>query len=196
MKLLGLTGGIGMGKSTAAELLAQRGLPLIDTDVIARQVVVPGEPALAEIREAFGHEVIAPDGSLDRGQLARRVFSDGPSRRQLEAILHPRIRAVWQAQAEVWRAEGRRCAVVVIPLLFETRAEDQFTATICVACSAATQRQRLAARGWTDEQIDQRTRAQMPTERKMALSDYVVWTEGGLEVHAEQWDRILQAILR
>ncbi|MBI3192439.1 MAG: dephospho-CoA kinase, partial [Pedosphaera parvula] len=112
MKLLGLTGGVGMGKSTAADLLARRGVPVIDTDAIARHVVEPGQPALQEIHAAFGPAAIAPDGTLQRGELARRVFTDPHARRQLEAILHPRIRAVWQAQVEAWRAAGRACGVV------------------------------------------------------------------------------------
>lgn len=191
MKLLGLTGGVGMGKSTAANLLAQRGVATIDTDMIARTVVAPGQPGLEEIRQCFGSDVIAPDGSLRRDELARRVFSNGPARRELEAILHPRIRAVWQAQVECWRAEGRSSGAVVIPLLFETGAEALFDATICMACSASTQRQRLAQRGWTPEQITQRLQAQMSAEEKMNRCDYVVWTEGGIEVQAGQWDRLL-----
>lgn len=180
-----------MGKSAAAGLLVQRGLPVIDTDVIARQVVEPGQPALGEIREAFGADVIAPDGSLLRDELAQRVFANGVARRQLEAILHPRIQAAWQTEAEHWRAEGRPCGVVVIPLLFETGAEAPFNVIVCVACSAPTQRERLAARGWTPEQITQRIQAQMAVEDKMTRSHYVVWTEGSLAMHAAQWDRIL-----
>src|SRR5262249_43326036 len=108
--------------------------------------------------------------------------------------LHPRIRALWLAQAEVWRA-GHRSGVVVIPLLFETDAATQFDATICVACSAATQRRRLMERGWSTEQIEQRLRAQWPSEKKMALADFVVWTEGPLEICTAQLDRILFNVL-
>src|SRR5437899_8502578 len=96
VKTFGLTGGIGMGKSTAADLLRKRGLPVVDSDVIARQAVEPGQPALAEIRQLFGAEMVGDDGRLRREELARRVFADAESRRKLEAILHPRIRAVWQ----------------------------------------------------------------------------------------------------
>ena len=192
VKTFGLTGGIGMGKSTAADLLRKRGLPVVDSDVIAREIVEPGEPALAEIERLFGEEIIADDGRLRRDELARRVFTDPEARRKLEAILHPRIRAVWRARLESWRAEGRPAAVVVIPLLFETDAARQFDATICVACSAPTQRERLRARGWSDNQIDQRIFAQFPVERKILLADHVVWTEGPLEVHEAQLDWILK----
>ena len=193
MKVFGLTGGIGMGKSTAAEILRQRGYPVIDTDVLARQVVEPGQPALAEIQTAFGSEVISPDGQLLRERLAERVFSDSAERKKLEAIVHPRIRALWLAQLEVWRAEGRPHAVVVIPLLFETGAADCFNKIVCVACSLRSQQQRLRQRGWTDVQITHRLAAQMPVARKMELSDYVVWTEPSWEVHAAQLERIFQS---
>src|ERR1044071_4876378 len=132
-----------MGKSTAADLLRRRGLPVVDSDVIARQVVEPGQPALKEIRAVFGDAIIGPDGRLRRDQLAARVFADAGARRQLEEILHPRIRAVWQAQLDAWRREGRPAAVAVIPLLFETDSARHFDFTICVACSAETQRRRL-----------------------------------------------------
>src|SRR2546425_4383411 len=134
VKTFGLTGGIGMGKSTAADLLRKRGLPVVDSDVIARHVVEPGEPALAEVQRLFGGEIVGTDGQLRRDELARRVFTDAEARRRLEGILHPRIRAVWQAQLESWRVEGRPAAIAVIPLLFETAGARHFDATICVAC--------------------------------------------------------------
>lgn len=191
MKTYGLTGGIGMGKSTAAALLEQRDIPVIDSDVIARQVVEPGRPALREIVQSFGSDLIGADGQLRRKELARLVFSDADKRRKLEEILHPRIRAIWQAQLETWRKEGRTIAVAVIPLLFETNAAGHFHATVCVACSGQTQRRRLRARGWDDKQIDQRMAAQMPVDKKMLLADYVVWTEAGVGVHEEQLKRII-----
>ena len=183
-----------MGKTTAANLLAKRGLPVIDTDLLAREVVEPGKPALAQIQRLFGPDIIGPDGHLRRDELARQVFADEARRRQLEAIVHPRIRELWTAQAQAWRLEKRPLGVVVIPLLFETNAAGSFDSIICVACTAATQRERLLARGWTLEQIDQRLQAQWPIEKKMALSHYVVWTEGGLDVHADQIERILKTL--
>ncbi len=191
MKVLGLTGGIGMGKSTSAQLLQARGVPVVDTDDLARQVVQPGQPALAEVLTAFGPQIARPDGQLRRDELARRVFADPAARQRLEAILHPPIRALWRAQVQTWRAAGRPLAVVVIPLLFETKAEAELDATICVACSAATQRQRLLARGWSPEQIEQRLSAQWSVETKIARADYVIWTDAGLDVHAAQIERIL-----
>jgi dephospho-CoA kinase len=191
MTLLGLTGGIGMGKSASDRLLRDRGVAVVDTDLLAREIVEPGQPALTEIQSVFGPRMVGPDGRLRRDELARRVFADPAARQQLEAILHPRIHTLWRAQVETWRAEGRTLAVVVIPLLFETKAEVELDAIICVACSAVTQRQRLLARGWPAEQIEQRLRAQWPAEDKISRADYLIWTEAGMDVHAEQLDRIL-----
>jgi dephospho-CoA kinase len=192
VRTFGLTGGIGMGKSTAADLLRRRFVPVVDSDVIARQIVDPGQPALAEIQAAFGKEVVAGDGLLRRDELARRIFSDTEARRKLEGILHPRIRAIWQARIESWRSEGRPMAVAVIPLLFETDSARHFDATVCVACSARTQHERLRVRGWNDEQIDQRLAAQFPIEKKMLSADYVIWTEGPLDVHEAQLEHIFR----
>lgn len=179
-----------MGKSTGAELLRQRGVRVVDTDQIARDVVAPGEPAIDEIAEAFGKGIVSSTGALDRAELARLVFSDVSARSRLESILHPRIRQAWLRQVQLWREENTSVGAVVIPLLFETDAGEYFDDIICVACSAATQVARLLERGWTRDQIEQRRKAQWPVEKKMAGSDYVVWTEGTLRVHAAQWERI------
>lgn len=189
--LFGVTGGMGMGKSTAAELLRELGVAVTDTDALARAVVAPGEPALAEVRQVFGAEMLGEHGELRRERMAELVFSDPAARRRLEAILHPRIGALWRAEVARWRAARQAVAAVVIPLLFEMAAEADFDATICVACTAAAQQQRLAARGWTPDQSAQRLQAQWAIERKMAMADYVVWTEGSLDAHREQLRRIV-----
>ena len=196
MTRVGITGGVGMGKSTCGALLARQGIPVVDTDELAREVVAPGTPALEAIRAAFGPEFLTPEGALDRGRMARRVFADAEARRQLEAILHPPIRERWRAQFAAWRQAGRPLAVVVIPLLFETGAEAELDDTLCVACSADTQRHRLLARGWSPAQIQQRIEAQWPIEKKIAAADFLVWTEGGPELLAPQLDRILASIQR
>lgn len=195
MQVIGLTGGIGMGKSTADQILRGRGTPVVDTDQLARQVVEAGSPALEEIRAAFGPSVLDEAGALRREALAERVFQDAGARQKLEAILHPRIRALWREQVEGWRQSGRHAAaVVVIPLLFETGAERELDATICMACSAAAQRERLRQRGWSEEQIDARIASQMPVARKMDLASYVVWNEGPLQNLEQQLTRILGAL--
>ena len=194
MKVLGLTGGVGMGKSTSGQILRDQGVRVVDTDDLARQIVEPGQPALAEVLAAFGPEFVGPDGRLRRKQMAQRVFADPEARHRLEAILHPRIRRLWRTQVETWRGEGHPLAVVVIPLLFETKAEDDLDATVCVACNRASQMERLLARGWSPEQIEQRNQAQWPIEQKIARADYLVWTEAGFDVHAAQIERILRTL--
>lgn len=175
-----------MGKSAAAALLQQRGCGVIDTDAIARELVEAGQPALQEIRETFGDRFLDAAGRLQRDELAAVVFANETARRQLEAILHPRIRATWKRRLEIWRTQGQAAAVVVIPLLFETGAEAEFEATLCVGCSEAIQRQRLRERGWTDQQIHERSQSQFPIRRKMELADYVIWNDCSLEVLAAQ----------
>jgi dephospho-CoA kinase len=194
MKIIGLTGGVGMGKSTAAGFFLAHSIRVVDTDEIARQLVQPGQPALAEIQTAFGHQLIASDGSLKRDELARLVFANETKRKKLEAILHPRIREHWLAQIEAWREEKQSLAVVVIPLLFETDAESHFDRIVCAACSPAAQRERLIARGWSAEQIRQRNAAQLPVEQKIVRSHFVLWSEGSLASHARQVERIFGRI--
>jgi dephospho-CoA kinase len=191
MKAVGLTGGIGMGKSACANLLQQKGVPIIDTDDLARRIVEPGEPALKEIQGTFGKELVGNDGCLRRDALAAIVFKDAEARIKLEKILHPRIRELWKKQIDDWRAAGEKIGVVVIPLLFETKVESEFDAILCVACSAESQRQRLQARGLTLEQARQRIAAQMPIEEKMLRSQFVIWSEGSMEIHAEQVNHVL-----
>jgi dephospho-CoA kinase len=194
MKVIGLTGGVGMGKSASAGFFLQHGARVVDTDEIARELVEPGQPALAEIKEQFGGKIISPADGLKRSELAQIIFADNYARKKLEEILHPKIREHWLAQIEIWRGENCKLAVVVIPLLFETQAEPQFDKIICVACSATNQHKRLLERGWTLEQIRQRIAAQIPAEQKIARADFVVWTDGDLDSHTRQLERILAAL--
>ena len=194
MKLLGLTGGVGMGKTVIARFLGGYGAQIMDTDELARQFVEPGQPALDEIRTTFGENIIVPDGRLRRDELARIIFADPAARKKLETILHPRIRERWLSQVGTWRGENRPLAVVAIPLLYETQAESNFDKIICVACSAATQRQRLLDRGWSPEQIRQRLAAQWPIEQKITRSDFLIWTEGALDVSNRQVERLLAVL--
>jgi dephospho-CoA kinase len=188
---LGITGGIGMGKSTAATFLRGRGLPVEDTDETSRQLTRPGEPALREIVDRFGAGLLDARGELRRDALAALVFSDPERLRELEAILHPRIREHWQSQAARWRSDGRNVGAVVIPLLFETRAESEFDAVVCLACSEGTQRHRLAARGWSDAEISRRLSRQWTVAEKIAKSEFVVWTDVPEPEHFAQWEEIL-----
>ena len=194
MKLCGLTGGVGMGKSTAAGFLRQRGVRVVDTDQIARDLVQPGHPVLSIIQNMFGGGILTDGGELNRAELARLVFNDSEARQQLEALMHPLIFERWQTQSDLWRREGVPLAFVDIPLLFETKVEGCFDKIVCVACSPARQRLRLLERGWSPGQIRQRIAAQLKVEEKIHRAHYVMWTEGALEVHACQVDLVLQRI--
>ena len=194
MVLIGLTGGVGMGKSTAARILLDRGVAVIDTDDLARQLVESGQPALGEIAQAFGPSIIGVDGRLLRKELARIVFEDSDARRTLEKILHPRIRQSWHNDAERWRGEGLSFGCVVIPLLYETGAEREFARVVCVACSELTQRERLRERGWDDQEIERRIASQLPIMQKLQRADFVLWTEGEQELIGIQWTKILDGV--
>jgi dephospho-CoA kinase len=191
--LIGLTGGIGMGKSTVAEYLVRRGEKVVDTDMLARQLVEPGQPALEEIRGVFGAEVFGPGGVLDRKALGRVVFGSVGARKTLEEILHPKIRAAWKRAAEEWRRAGLKRGVVVIPLLYETGARAEVDRVICVGCSRETQKWRLSARGWSAKEIEQRNAAQWPIEKKMDHADNVIWNESTMTVCEEQCARLFHA---
>ena len=190
-RVLGLTGGVGMGKSTAARLLKKAGLPVVDSDDLAREAVQPGTEGLAEIADEFGEGFLKPDGSLDRDKMASTVFQDQAARKQLEAIIHPRVRAVWENRIEQWREQKRPVGVVVIPLLFEVGLQDSFDAVLCVASTASTQQARLLERNWSDAQITARIAAQMDIAQKMDLADHVLWNEGTPEQLGEQLKEIL-----
>jgi dephospho-CoA kinase len=191
-RVIGITGGVGMGKSTAAKLLRKQGVPVLDSDDVAREVVAVGEPALTEISKIFGADFLNAQGEMDRAKMAAHIFGNDAEREKLEAIIHPRVRERWLAQMETWRADNVPLGVVVIPLLFEVGAEGEFDSVICVACTGNTQRERLRARGWDDVQIAARIAAQMEVAGKIERADQVVWTEGDVSLLCEQ----LQSIFR
>jgi dephospho-CoA kinase len=186
----GLTGGVGVGKSAVGALIAERGVPIVDTDVIAREVVHPGTEGFRLVVERFGPEILNTEGMLDRRALAELVFADSEKRKELEGILHPLIRGVWKRRISQCREEGARAAVVVIPLLFETGAEGQLDKVICVACTEVTQKARLRERDWDEEEISNRIAAQLSLKEKMERADYVIWNESSLDICCRQLDRI------
>jgi len=169
---IGLTGGIASGKSAVADLFAELGVPIVDTDVIAREVVQPGQPALDEIRSRFGEHMINAAGNLDRAALREAIFSDDQARLDLEAILHPRIGAETRRQAEA--AEGAY-QVIVVPLLTSSPLVHFVDRILVVDCDEATQLQRLLARD--SESIDQARRilaAQPSREDRLRIADDVI----------------------
>jgi dephospho-CoA kinase len=173
MLVVGLTGGIGSGKSTVAERFARLGVPVIDTDVIARDLTAPGGAALAEIRATFGDAVMRADGTLDRSALRRRVFADEAERRRLEAILHPRIR---QSVEAALAALDAPYALVVIPLLVETGSyQDLLDRVLVVDCPEAAQLERVMARsGLAREEVAAILAAQAGRAERLAAADDIL----------------------
>jgi dephospho-CoA kinase len=194
MVKVGITGGIGMGKSTSGNFLSAHGIPVIDTDTLAREEVRVGSEGFREIVDTFGVGILSRDGAIDRKRLADLVFSDSVSLRRLEAILHPRIATRWRNLVADHERSRVPIVAVLIPLLFERQYETEFTCTLAVACTLETQHQRLLDRGWSGSQIDARNAAQMPVSDKMARARFVVWTEGSLPSHKAQLGQILRSL--
>ena len=183
---VGLTGGIASGKSTVAELFAAHGVPVIDTDRIAREVVEPGRPALDKIRQAFGDGVIAPDGSLDRAHMRKLIFADKAQRGRLEDILHPRIRAATIAEAS---AAGGPYQLIVVPLLTESPLKAAMDRILVVDCAEETQIQRLLQRDAESlEQAQRILAAQASREERLAIADDVINNDAGLAELRSQVD--------
>jgi dephospho-CoA kinase len=173
-----LTGGIASGKTAVANLFAAHGVPVIDTDVIAREVVEPGQPALAAVVDSFGSQVLAEDGRLDRPRLRDQIFGDADARRRLEAILHPAIRAQMERQS---RAAGGPYQILVIPLLVEGGRRDHVDRVLVVDVPEATQIERLVRRDRVPrEQAEAALRAQASREARLAFADDVIENTGDL----------------
>jgi dephospho-CoA kinase len=184
---IGLTGGIGSGKSTVSRLLAGHGAVIVDADVIAREVVEPGTPGLAAVVEAFGSEVLTPDGSLDRPALAAVVFGDPDARRRLDAIVHPLVRA----RATEVAAAAPPGAVIVndVPLLVETGQAAAYDLVLVVEADPETRVARLVQRGLTAEDARARMAAQATDEQRRAVADVVLDNSGTENDLAAQVDR-------
>lgn len=192
---IGITGGIGCGKSAFGRILATRGWRLIQTDLTARDILNTPEVA-ARVRARFGPDVIGPDGLPDRAALARVVFADRAALADLEAELHPRVQTAWRAEIE---ARPDAAWAVEIPLLFEKNLEGLFDFTVCVHCSPTTQLARLAARGLPEDQATARIRAQSPLETKLSRADIAVFNDGSpgfLAAQAASLDALAPHLLR
>jgi dephospho-CoA kinase len=181
MKLYGLTGGIASGKSTVTQLLREQGLPVIDADLLAREVVAPGTPALAEIAARFPG-VVRADGTLDRKALGERVFQSADDRAALQAITHPRIRALAKQRTDALAATGAKVAIYDAPLLLENNLQVGMDGVIVVWVDEATQLQRLVARdGLTVEQARARIAAQLPLDEKKKQATWLIDNGGSME---------------
>lgn len=182
--VVALTGGIASGKTAVSDAFAARGVPVVDTDVIARELVEPGRPALAEIRERFGEEVIGGEGRLDRRALRKRIFDDAGARADLEAILHPRI--VEEARRRI-AAERAPYVLLVVPLLVETGLFSDASRVLVVDVPEELQRERLMQRDGVDaRQADAALDAQATRQERLDLADDVLDNTGTLADLAER----------
>ena len=191
MLLVGLTGNIASGKSEVARLLGERGATLIDADILAREAVKPGTKALDKIVESWGKEVLAPDGTLDRGALRRIAFSDQAQLEKLNAIVHPEVTRLRDIRIEEAKARGDNVVVCVIPLLFERNLVNDFDYVVMVDAPRALRLERLAeARGLDETEAMNMIASQMPAELKRARADYCMDNVGSLEELEKKVDKL------
>ena len=181
IRRIALTGGIATGKSYVAGKIREAGVPIVDADVLSREVVAAGTPGLAAVRRRFGPDAVRRDGTMDRVRIAQIVFKDKRARLDLEAIIHP---AVQKAIDEFFATLPKRTpfAVADIPLLFETGRENQFNAVVVVACPRELQLQRLMERNkLSKEDAERRVNSQLPIDQKVKKATHVIRTEGTFE---------------
>ena len=193
MLLIGLTGGIGSGKSTVADLFANLGAGVVDTDLLARELTEPGTPTLAQIVSELGGEVLNPDGSLNRGRLRQRVFADPAARSGLEALLHPPIRDLMLERAARLQAPY---VILVIPLLFETGQESLVDRVLAVDCPEPTQVERVRQRSRLPEaEIARIMASQVPRGERLARADDVIDNRGDPDALPPQVERLHRSYL-
>jgi dephospho-CoA kinase len=195
VKLVGLTGGIASGKSAVAKILQRLGAAVINADDLSREVVEPGKVAWKEIIDAFGTGVLQPDQTLDRQKLRAVIFSDRDGRKKLEAIIHPRVRALAEERIREHTVAGYSIIVYEVPLLFEGKLHEWLRPVILVACDLDTQRRRLQERDHlTQTEAQKHIDAQMSLAEKRRLADYVIDNNGSLEEVETQVKVILEKI--
>lgn len=197
MHLFGLTGGIASGKSAVGKLLRARGVPVIDADLLAREVVLPGSEGLVEVVRAFGPAVLDDAGALDRKRLAARVFGDEAERRRLNGILHPRIAALTLERRAALEAEGHPLACYEAALIVENGMADAFRPLVVVAAPEEVQVARATARdGTTADEARARVRAQTPLAEKVKVADFVIDNDASLDALRRRTDEVLAEVCR
>ncbi|NLD32205.1 MAG: dephospho-CoA kinase [Trichococcus flocculiformis] len=185
--ILGLTGSIATGKSTVAKLFLSAGIPVVDADLGARAVVLPGAPGLADIIEHFGEAYLLSDGTLDRKRLGALIFSDREKRKELDVLLKERINDWIQAEKERYISEGHKLIVLDIPLLYEGGYEDSCDAVMVVYVPEELQVQRLMSRNHLDaDEAIRRMQSQLSIEKKKELADFVIDNSGTIEETKKQ----------
>lgn len=192
MQKIGLTGGIGSGKSTVARMLAERGFAVVDADELAREVVEPGRPALAQLVEAFGEGIVLADGSLNRGELARRAFSSQEGTELLNAVTHPAIRELTAERFAQAEAAGERWVVYDMPLLVDLGLHREMDLTVVVTVPEEVRIRRLVAtRGMDEEDARARVAKQIPEQERLRAADVVIDNAGSPADLSEKVDALV-----
>jgi len=196
MVIVGLTGGIGSGKSSIAKMFKDEGAYVIDFDYLARVVVEPDKPAWKDIIDYFGPEILSPDKTLNRSKLAEIVFSDEKSRKALEGFTHPRIFKERDTLIKAIKKKDPNAVVIIdVPLLFELSLSGKFDKVILVYVSRDVQIKRVIKRGvLTKEKVERRLKAQIPIEEKKLLSDYIINNEGSLKDTRDQVRKVVHEL--
>ncbi|GED68245.1 dephospho-CoA kinase [Brevibacillus reuszeri] len=193
--ILGLTGGIATGKSTVTAMLRERGIPVIDADQIAREVVEPGKPAYEAIVRHFGRDILLEDGQIDRKKLGEVVFSDESERQKLNAIVHPEVRRVMRQEAEAAEANGEQIVFMDIPLLYESKLQYLVEKIVVVYAPGDMQLARMMERDELDEeQAKKRLRAQFPIDQKKLEADFLIDNSQSREETQRQVEDLLTVI--
>ena len=195
VRVFGLTGGIGSGKTVVAAHFRTRGLPVVDADALSRQVVARGSAALTDIAAAFGPDVLQPDGSLNRPRLADLVFDDPHARQQLAALTHPRVRALARAQFDRLGNAGHPLVCYEVPLLFENDLADWLRPVVVVTAPEAVCLSRVMDRDHSDEtRVRARMRAQIPLDEKVRQADHVIDNSGTIAATRNQADDVVTKV--
>lgn len=194
MLRVGLTGGFGAGKTTIASWLRQAGIPVLDADVVAHELLAAGGAGVAPVQAAFGAAVLAPDGGVDRKALAALVFPNPGARKQLEMILHPRIIAAGNQWLDQMEQHGHPVAVIEAALIFEAESAGRFDKVIAVTCPPEIKIARCRQRGGSVAQAEARLAAQLPDAEKARRADWVLDNSGSLASTRAQFDRLLAAL--
>ena len=189
--ILGITGGMGCGKSAAASIFERNGFQRVDSDALVRDRVLTQSGVIATLRTRFGDSLIAPDGTVDRAALAQRVFADDAERLWLEDLTHPLLFALWR---ETLAAARQASWVFEVPLLFEKSLENWFDFTLCVGCAPAQQLARLEQRGLPHALAEQRISKQLPLARKIELADFVLWNDGTVQFLQDQVNELIRTL--
>ena len=197
VKIIGITGGIGSGKSVVSRMIRERGFPVVDLDELAHEIIEPGKPAYEKILSRFGKDILDPERRIERRRLGAVVFRDAEARKELEQITHPEISRLLVEKIEEYRSSGNQLLFLEIPLLFETGMDSWIRPVIAVKCPKGVCLQRLSERdGFSASESQSRMEAQMDPEEKARRAEFVIDNSGGLDKTGSQVEKVIRALMK